>query len=113
MKKIVAVLVIVASLLIVPFKGVSASHINPNNNLPCTNTNYRYEHFYAPVSHWTTTHFVGTGVCTINTFVYDHNKYCTSCPAYLGMGATYECTENHTNSGCGNSSRCTGLNPTP
>ena len=112
MKKLVITLALLASLILMPFEGVSA-HINPKNNLPCNNTGYTYSDYLAPVSHWTTTHLMGSGVCTINTFVYNHKMYCSSCTAYLGFGATYECTVNHTNPDCPSKKTCSGLNPTP
>ena len=112
MKKIGLAIAIVATMMLVPSIGVSA-HINPSNNLPCNNTNYTYSEYAPPVSHWTTTHLMGDGVCTVNTFVYDHKKYCSSCKAYLGYGATYECTENHTNPYCGNKKKCAAYNPIP
>ena len=106
-------LVIVAGLMFMPYEKVSAFHTSPYTGNPCNNTGYTYSDYMAPVSHWMTTHWMDGGVCTVNTFVYNHKMYCSSCTQYLGFGATYECTETHTNQFCKGRKDCAGLNPTP
>ncbi len=95
MRKILGLVVVVCMVMfsVLPAK---ADHYNPSGG-KCNNTYYSLSHV-AQTQAYGTQHNTS---CMIANYVWSHNKYCSSCGAYLSSGPTYLCTQIH--SQCGGS----------
>jgi uncharacterized protein YceK len=75
--------------------ATALAHTNPSTGLPCNNTYYTSSHASLSGMSNAGSHTLTSGAtCQIYGLTFYHDKYCTSCSAYVGS-YTKSCTIDH------------------